>query len=88
MTNITIPRNVAEQLYELYKNVSVADAHYKRCQSDNFRMHIKSVYQNQAVASAYDELQKAFDEAAEPVAVSEETPKPASSRRRSVLADD
>ena len=83
MTNITIPRAVAEQLYELYNNVSAADAHYKRCQSDNFRMHIKGVYQSKAIDDAFSALKDALDEKpaeAAPVSRSAET------RRRSVLS--
>lgn len=63
MANITIPRSVAEQLYELYHNVESADAHYKRCQSDNFRVHVKSVYQSKAIENAFADLKNALDSA-------------------------
>ena len=53
---ITIDKAMAEQLYDLYHNVEAADAHYKRCQSDNFRVHIKSVYQNDGVRQAFESL--------------------------------
>lgn len=83
MADITIPRAVAEQLYELYNNVSAADAHYKRCQSDNFRMHIKGVYQSKAIDEAFAALKEAL---AEKPAETVNTPRSAEMRRRSVLS--
>lgn len=56
MANITISTEMAEKLLELYDNVVMADAHYQRCQSDNFRLHIKSVYQNAGISGAFTEL--------------------------------
>ena len=82
MADITISREVAKQLYDLYNNVSAADAHYKRCQSDNFRVHIKAVYQSMAIESAYAELKAALDEAEK--ANTPETPRNA---RKSVLTN-
>lgn len=58
---ITIDKAMAEQLYDLYHNVEAADAHYKRCQSDNFRVHIKSVYQNEGVRQAFESLRAKID---------------------------
>lgn len=83
MADITIPRNTAQQLYELYNNVVAADAHYKRCQSDNFRVHIKAVYQSEAVANAFDQLKARMD-AAEKTSASQAAEKP----RKGVLTED
>lgn len=60
---ITIDRETAEKLYDLYNNIVAADAHYKRCQSDNFRMHVKSVYQAKTVETAFETLKTQLDEA-------------------------
>ena len=80
MADITISRKVAEQLYDLYNNVSAADAHYQRCQSDNFRLHVKAVYQNAGVSAAFDELKQKIDGA--------NAPETAAKGRRSVLTDE
>lgn len=60
---ITISKETAEKLYDLYQNVTAADAHYLRCQSDNFRLHVSSVSQNAGVAAAFAELRQQIDEA-------------------------
>lgn len=77
MADITISREVAEQLYDLYHNVELADTHYKRCQSDNFRLHVCDVYKNANVAGAFATLKSQLDKPAEP-----------SKGRRSVLTSD
>lgn len=82
MANISISRSTAQQLYELYNNVAVADVHYKRCQSDNFRMHIKSVYQSNAIENAFEELKAALDEPEKA-----NVPETRSNARKSVLTD-
>jgi len=84
MANITIPRDVAEKLYDLYNNVASADSHYQRCQSDNFRLHVKSVYQNKGVADAFAAL-KGKLESADSTA---DAPSGAETRRRGVLSRD
>lgn len=63
MPKISLDKKVAEQLYELFHNVEVADSHYKRCQSDQFRMHVQSVYKNKGVSDAFEALQTAIDAA-------------------------
>lgn len=81
MADITISRAVAEQLYDLYNNVSAADAHYQRCQSDNFRVHVKGVYQNKGIENAFAELRQKIDEASN-------ASESAAKGRKSVLTDD
>ena len=63
MPKISLDKKVAEQLYELFHNVEVADSHYKRCQSDQFRMHVQSVYKNAGVNDAFEALRTAIDAA-------------------------
>ena len=58
---ISITKECAEKLFDLYANVEAADAHYKRCQSDNFRIHVQSVYKNAGVAAAFAELKSQID---------------------------
>ena len=82
MANITIPRDVAEKIYDLYNNVVAADNHYKRCQSDNFRVHIKSVYQSKDTETAFAALKEQMSAETERVATAPE------SRRRGVLSRD
>lgn len=79
MADITISRAVAEQLYDLYNNVSAADAHYQRCQSDNFRLHVQSVYKNAGVSGAFEALKQKIDGAS--------SPETAAKGRKSVLTD-
>lgn len=58
---ITIPLSKAKQLYELYRNVEFADAHYRTCQSDNFRIHLQGVYKAGKISKAFDALAAAID---------------------------
>lgn len=81
---ITIDRETAEKLYDLYNNIVAADAHYKRCQGDNFRMHVKSVYQAKTVESAFEALKAQLDKQEE----IEDEPTAFRKGRRSVLTDD
>lgn len=83
MPDITIPRNVAEKLIDLYTNIEAADAHFQRCQSDNFRLHIKSVYQNPGVKAAFEELQQQIETAAKQPEPTRAATKP----RKGVLSD-
>ena len=63
MADITITRTEAERLYDLFKNVETADAHYQRCQSDHFRLHVQSVYKNAGITAAFESLKAKLDEA-------------------------
>lgn len=63
---ITISKETAEKLYDLYNNIESADAHYLRCQSDYFRLHVKDVYQNAGVKAAFDELRQQIEQEANP----------------------
>lgn len=58
---IMISKETAEKLYDLYQNVTAADAHYLRCQSDNFRLHVSSVSKNAGVAAAFEELRQQIE---------------------------
>ena len=82
MAGITIDKQTAERLFDLYNNVAAADAHYQRCQSDNFRMHVRAVYQNKGVEDAFAELKDKIYAEQSAKAV-ESAPK----ARRSVLTD-
>ena len=55
---VTIDTKTAEGLLELYRNVESADAVYKRCQSDQFRLHVKAVMQNDSVKQAFEQLKQ------------------------------
>lgn len=84
MATITINTKQAEKLFDLYNNVVAADAHYQRCQSDQFRVHIKSVYQNAGVQQAFEALRAEIDAAkAEPVTAAEKAAAP----RKGVLGN-
>lgn len=63
MAMVTIDLKTAERLYDLFHNVEAADAHYKRCQSDQFRVHVQSVYQNAGVHDAFEALSGRIKEA-------------------------
>lgn len=84
MANISIDVKTAEQLYDLFHNVEAADAHYQRCQSDQFRVHIKAVYQNAGVSKAFETLRSLIDDAA---AAPVKADKAAQSPRKSVLGN-
>ena len=56
MADITITREQAEKLAELYHNIEAADAIYKRCQSDYFRLHVQGCYKSEGIAQAYRDL--------------------------------
>lgn len=62
-TTITITKKQAEQLFDLYNNVYAADSHYKRCQSDQFRVHVQSVYKHDGVREAFESLRAKIDAA-------------------------
>lgn len=80
---ITIDTRTAEKLFDLYNNVAAADAHYQRCQSDQFRLHVKAVYQNAKVQQAFEELHTLIKNAqAEPA-----HPEKVAAPRKSVLGD-
>ena len=59
---ITLTRQEAERLMELYTNVEAADAHFQRCQSDLFRQHVQGVYRAQTVEDAYRALRARLEE--------------------------
>lgn len=81
---ITITAVQAEKLFDLYNNVYAADSHYQRCQSDQFRLHVKAVYQNAGVQKAFEDLRAALDKA-EKVESTESSQKAAESPRKGVL---
>lgn len=58
---VTIPVATANYLYDLYRNIESADAHFHRCQSDNFRQHVVSVYNAANVRNAFSLLKSAID---------------------------
>lgn len=60
---VSIPIQQAKQLIELYRNIEAADAHFKSCQSELFRNHMRAVYQAPLVAGAFEALQKTLSEA-------------------------
>lgn len=81
--NITLTTSQAERLFDLYNNVAAADAHYQRCQSDQFRVHVKAVYQNAGVQQAFEELHALIENArAEPA-----QPEKVAAPRKSVLGN-
>lgn len=80
---ITLTTSQAERLFNLYNNVAAADAHYQRCQSDQFRLHVKAVYQNAKVQQAFEELHELIENAqAEPA-----QPEKVAAPRKSVLGN-
>ena len=81
MANITITKETAEKLYDLFQNVETADAHYQRCQSDNFRLHVKAVYQNAGVSGAFEELHQQIEAAQE-----DDAPRSAKTARSRVMS--
>lgn len=62
---IGIPVAQAEQLYSLYQNVAVADAHYKSCQAVQFRTHVTQTYTAKNIADAFLLLEQQIKEAKE-----------------------
>ena len=85
---ITITKKQAEQLYDLYNNIVAADSHYKRCQSDQFRVHVQSVYKHASVREAFEGLRAKIDLAQEDPAPEEFTkPEKVASPRKSVLGN-
>ena len=60
---ITLTVEQAEQILELYRNTEAADAHFKNCQSDIFRQHMRGVYQAPLVESAFKQLGEAVEKA-------------------------
>lgn len=81
MANVTIDVKTAERLYDLFHNVEAADVHYQRCQSDQFRVHVKSVYQNQGVQDAFAALRTSIDAASK----QQDATKASQSPRKGVL---
>lgn len=62
---VTISLADAEQLYELFKNVELADLHFHSCQSASFRQHVQSVYKAPNIKGAFEALKQKIDEAKE-----------------------
>ena len=64
-TNSTITLDLAdaERIYELYRNVELADAHFHTCQSLNFRQHVHDVYNAANNKNAYEKLKGSIDSA-------------------------
>ena len=60
---VTIDTATAERLYSLFENIEAADAAFKSCQSVQFRAHVSSVYKAHNVASAFEKLQSAINDA-------------------------
>jgi len=58
--SISVPIQDAEQLYELFKNVELADFHFHTCQAVNFRQHVQSVYKAENVRAAFERLNDAI----------------------------
>ena len=53
----------AEQLYELYRNIEMADTHFHTCQSEQFRQHMRGVYKARNVSAAFVKLNEAINAA-------------------------
>lgn len=53
---ITLTKEEARQLYSLYENVELADAHFHTCQSHQFRQHLQGVYKAENVSRAFAKL--------------------------------
>lgn len=89
MATVTIDVKTAEWLYDLYNNLEAADTAYKRCQSDQFRMHLKAVKDNQNIQAAYSELKDKIDAAtttnAPQIPIARISPQ---NSRKSVLVDE
>ena len=83
---ITLTTSQAERLFDLYNNVFAADSHYKRCQSDQFRVHVQSVYKHDGVREAFESLRAKID-AAEAVPEPEVTQKAVEAPRTGVLGN-
>lgn len=58
---VTIGVDAANMLYELFRNIESADAHFKTCQSAQFRQHMRSVYQSTNVFAAFETLRASID---------------------------
>lgn len=59
--SITVSLDIAKMLYELFRNIESADAHFKTCQSSQFRQHMRSVYQSTNVFAAFEALRAGID---------------------------
>ena len=53
MAEITLTREQAEKIYELYNAVEAADTIYKSCQSEYFRNYVRGNYRNDVTAGAF-----------------------------------
>lgn len=82
MANISIPLEMAERIIDLYTNIEAADAHFQRCQSDNFRLHVQAVYRNAGVSAAFEDLKQQID------AQKASAPEKPANARRGVLTSE
>ena len=62
---ITIPLQDAEALYQMLRNVELAELHFHSCQAANFRQHVQATFHAQDVADAYETLKDAIEKAKE-----------------------
>lgn len=55
-TNITISKQDAQQILELFDSIEMADKHYYSCQSNVFRRFVVSTSKSANVSGAYARL--------------------------------
>lgn len=55
---LTISRETADRLYSLFASCEAADAHFKSCQSAQFRAHIQGAYKAANVHAAFNLLEE------------------------------
>lgn len=70
-TETTFPAKIeislqdADALYQMLRNVELAEAHFHSCQAANFRQHVQATFHARNVADAYEALKAAIEAAKE-----------------------
>lgn len=62
---VTVSLQDAEALYQMLRNVELAELHFHSCQAANFRQHVQATFHAQDVADAYKALKAAIENAKE-----------------------
>lgn len=62
---ITVSLETAEALYQMLRNVELAELHFHSCQAANFRQHVQTTFHSQDVTNAYAALKAAIEQAKE-----------------------
>lgn len=62
---ITVSLETAEALYQMLRNVELAELHFHSCQAANFRQHVQTTFHSQDVTNAYAALKAAIEQTKE-----------------------